>query len=1021
MSEVSINNSITVRDHEIIDDIELIDDKVVTKIVDALFTTVIPDFSQSDPNAPDYIKNKPTKTSDFINDGASGDSTYVEYKDLKDVNKVDDVQVNETGIYKSVVDNKIAKIDLSKFVKKEFKTGSTTEYKVLSDNNLSNEDKTKLNKIMLTGTGSKVLTDKGTYEDNYNILKVNGVVPNSDKEIIINTQDIKYGAGTLKDELEDSVKYKSHEDKTIVMSNNKAIVGLDNKGTEANLVKIDDKNVIQYGDITRDVNINSDKRPTINSYEGMAYLSDIDSEIKLHNESKTAHKDLRDNITLIESREILQLTNTEMRNYTIGGGLTNGQLVVPKDTNTYVAGKIYKFVITENIEQTTYSFSLMSNWQVENIYRNGKPTTSTVGVIGQQYWDIINKKIYRLKTITDGQYNWEDITPVGNGGSSEDLQKVIQNKTLITDEYGGFTAGNNYKLLDGDGIIPIERIPQAVLDGLVYGGSFNSDGIITASVSVPELQGQNISEISIVYYKNKYFLCKGKYTLNGEEYIPGNFAMSSGSEWVKIANSGQVISVNGKDGIVVLEASDVGALSLKQADKDVIEGLNISYNGDNVYLNKQFVNIATADTTELTEQIKLASDTQAGLMSTADYNQIRNNTSRIEALEGKTTRLLYTEKTNPTAEEINTFVTGLGYTAPFEGIAVVINETYHIWHYYENNSIGWKDDGVDTVTQFTNEALGTIKGAEVDGKVYAETDGTGSVYGWAALKSTVNDIAKNLDSYVLKTTTVAGKALSSNVNLEQLKITKGGADFTTYDGSSEVTIDLPEGLDLKYSSIQSSGNAELYDEWRLTNEDAKIVLRALFQNDETTISIERNYSALKNAGSNGGAEISVSSNTAIMEAKDLAGHITNLSIKPESATLNGHNIITSAGGIFDLRPQVKTNGDAIDVALSSDLLSYVPIQSESEDKYYSQVSNVDGGFTVTVSKNGEDPVHSLLITKDGVLVDNKAIGTDVNVDNSTITKTTDNKIQTIAVKDTSDNTVIAAKAIRSASTIRRYS
>ena len=1021
MSEVSINNSITVRDHEIIDDIELIDDKVVTKIVDALFTTVIPDFSQNDPNAPDYIKNKPTKTSDFINDGASGDSTYVEYKDLKDINKVDDVQVNETGIYKSVVENKIAKIDLSKFVKKEFKTDSTTEYKVLSDNNLSDDDKTKLNKIMLTGTGSKVLTDKGTYEDNYNILKVNGIVPNSDKEIIINTQDIKYGTGTLKDELEDSVKYKSHEDKTIVMSNNKAIVGLDNKGTEANLVKIDDKNVIQYGDITRDVNINVDKRPTINSYEEMAYLSDIDSEIKFHNESITAHKDLRDNITLIESREVLQLTNTEMRNYTIGGGLTNGQLVVPKDTNIYVAGKIYKFTITENIEQTTYSFSLMSNWQVENIYKNGKPTTSTVGVIGQQYWDIINKKIYRLKTITDGQYNWEDVTPVGNGGSSEDLQKVIQNKTLITDEYGGFTAGNNYKLLDGDGIIPVERIPQAVLNGLVYGGSFNSDGIITASVSVPELQGQNISEISIVYYKNKYFLCKGKYTLSGEDYIPGNFALSSGSEWVKISNSGQVISVNGKDGIVVLEASDVGALSLKQADKDVIKWLNISYNGDNVYLNKQFVNIATEDITELTEQIKLASDTQAGLMSTADYNQIRDNTSRIEALEGKTTRLLYTEKTNPTAEEINTFVTGLGYTAPFEGVAVVIDETYHIWHYYENNSIGWRDDGVDTVTQFTNEALGTIKGAEVDGKVYAETDGTGSVYGWAALKSSVNDIAKNLDSYVLKTTTVAGKALSSNVNLEQLKITKGGADFTTYDGSTAVTIDLPEGLDLKYSSIQSSGNAELYDEWRLTNEDAKIVLRALFQNDETTISVERNYSALKYAGSIGGAEVSVSSNTAIMEAKNLAGHITNLTISPESATINGNNIITSAGGIFDFRPQVKTNGDAIDVALSSDLLSYVPIQSESEDGYYSQVSNIDGGFTVTVSKNGEDPVHSLSITKNGILVDNKTIGADVNVDNSTITKTTDNKIQTIAVKDTSDNTVIVAKAIRNASTIRRYS
>lgn len=1019
MSEISINNSITVRDHEIIDDLELIDDKVVTKIVDALFTTIIPDFSQDDSNAPDFIKNKPTKTSDFINDGENGNSKYVEYKDITDLNKVIDVQVNETGLYNSVVKDKIAKIDLSTYVKKEFKTGSTTEYKVLSDNNFSNNDKSKLDKIITNGTGSKVLTDKGTYEDNYNILKVNGVLPNQDKEIIINTQDIKYGARTLRDELEETVKYKSQEDKTIVMNNNKAIVGLSAQGSEANLIKIDKNEIIQVGDITKDININADKRPTINSYEEMAYISDIDDEIKSHNESETAHQDIREDITFIRNKELMQLTNSEMSEYLQNGGLENDQLVVPKDNGMYRAGKIYKFSVTITIEGTRYAFLLVSNWQVENMYANGKPTTSTTGVLGQQYWDIANKKIYRLKAISSGQYIWEDITPVGNGGSSEDLQRIINNTTLISDNLGGFTAGNNYRLLDGDGIIPTERIPQAVLNGLVYGGSFNGNGVITASKSNLELQGQNISEISVLNYKNRYFLCTENYTLEGEDYIPGNFALSTGLEWVPISNSGQVVSVNGKDGVVVLNAANVGALSLEQADKDVIEELNIVYSGDNVYLNKQFINIANEDKTELSEQLKLASDTQAGLMSTADYNQIRDNTSRIEALEGKTTRLLYTAKPNPTAEEINTFVTGLGYTVPFEGIAVVIDDTYHIWHYYENNSIGWKDDGVDTVTQFTNNALGTIKGAEVDGKIFAETDGTGSVYGWATLKGAVSDIARNLSSYVLKTTTVAGKELSSNVTLEQLKITKGGADYTTYNGSQAVTIDIPEGIDLKYSNIQSSQNEEKYDEWRLNNQDAKIVLRSLFQNNETTISLEQNYAALKHAGSTGSANISVSSNNVVLESKDLTGNITNLSISPESATLNGNNIITSAGGIFDLRPQVKTDGDAIDVALSSDLLSYVPIQSESSDKYYSQVSNINGGFTVTVSQNGTNPIHSLSITKDGILVDNKAIGTEVNIDNTTINKNTQDQLQAVALKNVTDDVTINAEEIWLACTIER--
>lgn len=797
MSEISINNSITVRDHEIIDDLELLDDKVVTKIVDALFTTVIPDFSQDNPDAPDYIKNKPTKTSDFINDGADGKSRYVQFNELIDTNKVNDVQVSETGIYKSVVKDKIAKIDLSSFVKKEFKTGSTTDYKVLSDNNLTDEDKAKLNFILTNGLGTRALTDDGKYRELYNILKVNGIVPNQDKEIIINTQDIKYGVGTLKDILDKVVLFKSHEDQTIVLNNDKALAGTDTLGNETNLVKIDNKNVVQVGEGTKDININADKRPTINTTESMAFISDITKAITEHNVNSTAHKDIRDLITTIELKEVMQLSNLEMRNYTLAGSLKQGQLVIPKDSGTYVAGKVYRF----KIDGTTYSFELVSNWQIENIYRNGKPNNTTVGAIGQQYWDVANKRVYRLMSVVDSKFNWEDVTPAGGGGSSEELSAVIENRTLISDAFGGFTAGNNYRLLDGDGIIPIERIPQAVLDGLVYGGSFNSNGIITASASVPEVQGQNISEISLPYYKNKYFLCKEEYTLAGEEYIPGNFAMSSGSEWVKIANSGQVISVNGKDGVVVLNAADVLALSLEQADKDVLTELSFRYDGDNVYLDKGLTNIASDDKTNLSEQVQLASDSQAGMMSMADYKQIRKNTERIEALEGKTTRLLYNVKTNPTADEINTFVTGLGYTAPFEGIAVVVDQTFHIWHYYENDNIGWKDDGADTVNQFTNTTLGTIKGAEVDGKVYAETDGTGSVYGWGALKGQVTNIAENLDSYVLKTTKVAGKPLSADVNLSTLRIKQGGADIGTYDGSKDFELNIPDSSSSDYQIV----------------------------------------------------------------------------------------------------------------------------------------------------------------------------------------------------------------------------
>lgn len=242
-------------------------------------------------------------------------------------------------------------------------------------------------------------------------------------------------------------------------------------------------------------------------------------------------------------------------------------------------------------------------------------------------------------------------------------------------------------------------------------------------------------------------------------------------------------------------------------NKVVQSNTGVTVSGDNVSLSKSFVNVGTGATSSDTTAIPLATDETGGLMSSSDYAQIRDNTQRIENLEGKTTRLLYPYTINaaditisdtttlqigsilkegsivngstlledttltvatslitddkiatgstiingsivngvsyPTATQINAFVVALGYTSPFEGIAVVTNTTYHIWHYYENNGIGWKDDGVDTVTEFTNSTPGTILGSATDGKVYAETDGTGSVYGWDSLKNRVLDVEQN--------------------------------------------------------------------------------------------------------------------------------------------------------------------------------------------------------------------------------------------------------------------------------------
>ena len=182
-----------------------------------------------------------------------------------------------------------------------------------------------------------------------------------------------------------------------------------------------------------------------------------------------------------------------------------------------------------------------------------------------------------------------------------------------------------------------------------------------------------------------------------------------------------------------------GVVTEDKLKVDVLNNASIRTENDAMYLDLNKINLDTKVTGTIPVLLTLADSTKSGIMSKSDYSTLHSLVTRVNTLEGKTTRLLYTDGGNPTAEEIKTFVEGEGYTSPFSGIAVVVAGTYHVWHYYENDNIGWRDDGVDTVNTFTNTAPGMIKGTATDGKVFAETDGTGSVYGWDNLLTRVSE------------------------------------------------------------------------------------------------------------------------------------------------------------------------------------------------------------------------------------------------------------------------------------------
>lgn len=302
-------------------------------------------------------------------------------------------------------------------------------------------------------------------------------------------------------------------------------------------------------------------------------------------------------------------------------------------------------------------------------------------------------------------------------------------------------------------------------------------------------------------------------------------------------------------GTVVFQADISGAPNVW-----AVTDSSLNYENDKVsFINTQ-TNLKSLQTKLQTLLFQLANETNAGLMSPATVKSISDLISRVDSLEARSVRLLYTASENPTAEDIENFVKSQGYASPYSGIAVVVDKTFHVWHAYSdvkngliiqvtatNNTVGtalvpwtertedydmftgtitssnnvsltynlaygydsefveyllsgsidsyglqnsypdikntvpgaihtddrgnwkslysvsfgvkWQDDGQDTVSQFTNDVAGIIKGSNIEGKVYAEDDGTGSVKGWDELKTLVQTLLTNLNNKLDKVTT----------------------------------------------------------------------------------------------------------------------------------------------------------------------------------------------------------------------------------------------------------------------------
>ncbi|GIU69059.1 MAG: hypothetical protein KatS3mg002_0295 [Candidatus Woesearchaeota archaeon] len=108
---------------------------------------------------------------------------------------------------------------------------------------------------------------------------------------------------------------------------------------------------------------------------------------------------------------------------------------------------------------------------------------------------------------------------------------------------------NGVATLDTNGKVPTSQLPDSVLSGLEFQGTWD------ASTNTPAIPIADLSNKGW-YYR---VTVAGNVIVDGiSDWQVGDWIVSEGDRWVKIDNSESVVSVNNKVGVVVLSANDIG-------------------------------------------------------------------------------------------------------------------------------------------------------------------------------------------------------------------------------------------------------------------------------------------------------------------------------------------------------------------------------------------------------------------------------------------------------------------------------
>ena len=181
-------------------------------------------------------------------------------------------------------------------------------------------------------------------------------------------------------------------------------------------------------------------------------------------------------------------------------------------------------------------------------------------------------------------------------------------------------------------------------------------------------------------------------------------------------------------------ANNTANSALDKANSSITE---LNAGGDASTVN---VNGVRIDGSSTGAPLPVASASRAGVMNTATYVNLQELNTKVESLMNTTITYIVTlPNDTPTQIEITNAYTTAYPTAPNPPLdgTTVIDQTRQLFYRWVKNGQIWIKTSGFMPSQFTNETLGTIKGSTTEGQIQAETDGTGSLVGYDALKTSI--------------------------------------------------------------------------------------------------------------------------------------------------------------------------------------------------------------------------------------------------------------------------------------------